>query len=499
MQRLKPSVTGTVLIVIAWGALSFGAVYPWAYAALLTAAAGVGIAGLLAGRRPFDEAVGSVGGSGAKGARMPGVERALALSLAALVLTTALQLVPLPAAAVAAVNPVAQRFEARVDVVPTPLQADDATGAPPLQPTSTHRLSIDPRATLRGLAFLVAFSVFLLGLATSLARTGAAGLTQGIVVIGVLVAMVAIVQQPLFAGEIYGFWRPQTGRGAFGPFVNANHFAGWMVMALALSMGHFCGRVARGLRGVKPDWRSRFLWLSSREANVLVLGGVSLVVMALSLVLALSRSGITCLALALILGAGMVARRLVGGSRRVLASAYLAFVLVVAVGWAGVDAVSREFASASWNTFGGRLGAWQDAMRVIEAFPMAGTGLNTYGTAMVVYQTFEVELNHFREAHNDYLQFAAEGGLLLGIPALAALFAVARAIRRRFREPSDETTYWLRVGAVIGISAIALQEVVDFSLQIPGNALLFCVLVAIAVHRAPFEADRRHGARAPSG
>jgi hypothetical protein len=46
-------------------------------------------------------------------------------------------------------------------------------------------------------------------------------------------------------------------------------------------------------------------------------------------------------------------------------------------------------------------------------------------------------------------------------------------------------TYWLRVGAVTGLLAIAFQEVVEFSLQIPGNAVLFVILAAIAMHHPP--------------
>jgi hypothetical protein len=33
--------------------------------------------------------------------------------------------------------------------------------------------------------------------------------------------------------------------------------------------------------------------------------------------------------------------------------------------------------------------------------------------------------------------------------------------------------------------AIAFQEFVEFSLQMPGNAVLFTVLAAIAIHRPP--------------
>jgi len=42
------------------------------------------------------------------------------------------------------------------------------------------------------------------------------------------------------------------------------------------------------------------------------------------------------------------------------------------------------------------------------------------------------------------------------------------AVRRRFREGLDDRTgYWVRLGAVTGIVAIAFQEIVEFSLQMP--------------------------------
>ena len=76
--------------------------------------------------------------------------------------------------------------------------------------------------------------------------------------------------------------------------------------------------------------------------------------------------------------------------------------------------------------------------------------------------------------------------MLVGIPILLTLIVFIREVRRRFREAQDDTmSYWLRTGAVTGLVAIALQEVVEFSLQMPGNALLFVVLAAIAIRHAP--------------
>ena len=49
---------------------------------------------------------------------------------------------------------------------------------------------------------------------------------------------------------------------------------------------------------------------------------------------------------------------------------------------------------------------------------------------------------------------------------------------------------WLRVGAVIGLLSIAAQSLVEFSLQMPGNAALFALLAGIALHQSPNLRDR---------
>jgi hypothetical protein len=41
------------------------------------------------------------------------------------------------------------------------------------------------------------------------------------------------------------------------------------------------------------------------------------------------------------------------------------------------------------------------------------------------------------------------------------------------------------VGATTGLVAIALQSLVEFSLQMPGNAVMAATLIAIALHEAP--------------
>ncbi len=456
------------IAAVAWGALAFGAVYEWAWWPLLAFCAAAGALGLIRSRGQRD--------------RLPVV---LLGAFGVVGLAVALQLVPLPASVLRAISPATDAFLLQHNV---PYAALAPSGA------ARHALSLFPTDTVHTLALFVGLSLLLAGLAVSLRAPTVRRLAASVIALAVLMALIAIVQKAtVTTGKVYGFWTPEERGDLFGPFVNKNHFAGWMVMALPLAVGLVCAGIARGMRGVKPEWRERILWLSSPAASAIVLTAFATLIMGLSLVMSLSRSGITAFAASLLLAGWAVTRRQAGASRRRAATAYIALVFIVAVGWAGVDTVARRFAAASWNDMGRRLGAWEDTIRIARDFPLTGVGLNAYGEAMLGYQTTDLE-QHFAQAHDDYLQLAAEGGLLVGIPVIIAVFLFVREIRRRFREDADDTTtYWLRIGAVTGLVAIALQECVEFSLQMPGNAVLFTVLAAIAIHKpAGGRAEARH-------
>ena len=213
--------------------------------------------------------------------------------------------------------------------------------------------------------------------------------------------------------------------------------------------------------------------------------GFACIVMGLSLFMTKARSGIGAFALGSVLAAWTVFRRQQSRAAKAAVLASFLLLLVGAMGWAGVDTLAGKFVSAdAMESTGFRMGIWKDTVGIIRRFPLTGTGFDTYGVATNIYQTNRAL--HFQEAHNDYLQLAAEGGLLVGIPILMTLAIFVRDVRLRFREaPKGGTTYWLRVGAVVSLVSIALQSFVEFSLQMPGNAAFFAVLAAIALHQSP--------------
>jgi O-antigen ligase len=253
-----------------------------------------------------------------------------------------------------------------------------------------------------------------------------------------------------------------------------------MLMSLPVSLGLLGSYISRDGRRVRPDLREKILWCSSPDASnrLLLLGAIA--VMALSLILTTSRSGMSAAALAVVTVL-LAFRRHLTRRKRVVAVATVSTLIVLVVAWAGTSAIASRFASGRMGDLNGRMGIWKDTVRIVGLYSLAGTGINTFDVATVFYQEFDPS-KRYLQAHNDYLQLAAEGGLLLSVPAVICAAVFAWTVRRRFAEESSYRAYWIRTGAVIGLLAIALQETVEFSLQMPGNGFLFAVLCAIAMH-----------------
>jgi O-antigen ligase len=462
--------TGATVLLVAWGALAIGAVYPWGYVPLATGCALAGAFALQRARRDI------------------AAHRGIVFSLAAVALAIALQLLPLPETVRAVVSPRLDGVLAQLDLgFALQTAAAGAEG-----PHVLHPLTMDAIATARGLLLFVAFSLLLVGLAATLGRVGAGRLVPWIVAFGFLLAAFGIVQRLVLGDhawggmKIYGLWAPHYKLTTpFGPFVNKNHFAGWMLMGLPLAAGYALGLAHVGMRRVRPDLRHRLLWLSSPDGGRVQLAAVAVACMAVALVMTRSRSGVGCFAVAMGVAAAVAARHQTTRTARFVVAGVLALIVLVPVVGGQAELARRFEHGTSDPSVRLRLDVWSVAGAIAKDFPLAGTGVNTFAVAAIPYSTPGKDY-HFREAHNDYLQLAVEGGLLVGVPATVVLWCVVAAIRRRVAEDRpDSSTYWVRVGAVTGLAAIALQSVVEFSLQMPGNAVLSVVLLAIAVHRQP--------------
>ena len=162
--------------------------------------------------------------------------------------------------------------------------------------------------------------------------------------------------------------------------------------------------------------------------------------------------------------------------------------LALALWRADIPGLAGRFAQVETG-IQGRVRIWTDTLPVVRNFWLTGTGVGTFRTSMLIYQRSDRADVQFNQAHNHYLQAAAEGGVLLVLPVVLALAALARLILVRMA--ADRAgVFWIRAGAACGLLAVALQSFWETGLVMPANAAMAAVVAAIAVHeRAPGDAS----------
>jgi O-antigen ligase len=399
--------------------------------------------------------------------------------LIAAVAAIALQLVPLPIGILGAFDPHVSVLRRRLW-----LSNPQAVGEALVLP-----VSLLPWNTLAALG-IVSMAALFFWICRSLCQQGHAGrIIRATAAIGLLASIGAIVQGGHSRELLWGIWQPlDPGARPYGPFVNRNHFATWLIMACPLVFGYVLARA---------PGRSRSPLLAQRIAESLQQLGtlriwlvVSVSVMALALLISTSRSGLIGLTCGLTVSTVFMKGHARSAVRR-WAFLQVAMLVLVAVSFANFDSLMGRFDQALKPSGAGRgRGAvWSDTLRMIGDFPITGTGAGTFGTTIAAYQTSEPGYS-IGNAHNHYLQLAAEGGLLVSIPAALCLGAGVLLFRRRLKEDSGPDRL-IRAGAMSGIAAVLLQSVWETGLRMPANAMLLAMLAAMATYAPPMNQRER--------
>ena len=408
--------------------------------------------------------------------------RFLDLSLLAFIGVLLLQATPLPAILVATVSPHSADFDGMLALRGlSEVQAPAAARRP---------LTIDARATREGLATaLSALLLFWAARETFTRDGGVRVFARAMAWSGFVVALVALVQRATAPTLLLWTWQPlDPGAQPYGPFVNRNHFATWLLMASALTAGYLVTHLRA--HGFERHRSGRLLVRDLlADGSVLLLAGC-MGAMLLALVGSLSRAALLGLAAAVVFALTR-ARRVAGRDVSIALGGAIMLAVFLGAAWANRDALLGRLETVDAGS--GRLTIWRETVPVVTDFWLAGTGIGTYGTAMLRYQVTRAD-RLFNQAHNEYLQLLAEGGVLLAAAAVVAAWAWLRIARRQLAGRSHGL-YWIRLGAAAGICAIAVQSLFEAGLRMPANALLLAMLAAIVTCRDRIGANAAHQER----
>ena len=439
--------------LIVWAPIPLGSNRPWAWAILEIGAYVLLAAWLLLfalGRARVSEAV-----AGAKPAWI-----ALALWLA----LQALYVIHLPREAVALLSPMGERMQALVE---------DA---------GIHRvawtLSVDPHASLVSLLKTVAYAaIFFLVLALLNRRSRVVMFARVVTYAAVALSAYAVLMHLGNVTQNYFGSIIAHGSSASGTYVNRNHFAGYLELTLAIGIG----LLIADLSDRTPDSWKKFArmtieWILSPKMVL----RLALCVLVIALTTTHSRTGNTAFFSALIVAgvAGITLSRYATRNTVILLASLIAIDLFIVGSWFGVEKLAQRLEQTTVEDVEQREEPAAYSLQLIRDFSPFGSGPGSFYVTFPRYRA-ETLRSFFDHAHNDYAEFASESGPV-GLVILGAFVALSlgAALLAQWRR-RDPLMRGMAFACVMGTTSLLIHSWTDFNLQIPANAVLFMVTLAL--------------------
>jgi hypothetical protein len=272
---------------------------------------------------------------------------------------------------------------------------------------------------------------------------------------GGVVALVATLQTFTGEGKIFWLFAVPYSEKAMGPILSYNHYAAFIELLLPLAIYQALRSKERPYpyAGLAAVLYASVIASSSRAGTILSTVGIVVVV-------------------ALVYRRGLVAGRHAGVVLARIAALLVFFTLIV--GW---QAVWNRFLQPDPMAFRRELDI--SSVRMIGDYPWTGAGLGTWPTAYPKYAILDAGV-FANQAHCDWLQWTAEGGIPFGI-AMVLLFVWS--LRLGFR------TIW-----GLGIVSVFLHACVDYPFSRPALGSFFVVMLALLAARQVQASSRRASA-----
>jgi O-antigen ligase len=255
-----------------------------------------------------------------------------------------------------------------------------------------------------------------------------------------------------------------------GAFVNPNHFAGYLEIALPFALA-FLWEASENVSGRSAK--------KERSMLPLIAAIGSWTILAAGIGLTRSRAGIVVAILATMAFVMGCARR--RSNRRVLlvAGGAMVVAMVIVAGAVRGQALARFLSSDPLDPQREvRPAIWRTSIEAWREFPILGSGLGTFPEAFRRVQKEDLPWV-VEQAHSDPLQLLVTGGAVglgLGILAMMSLLAVMITGSGRGSAGNGLNT----LAATVAVASIAMHGFVEFNLSIPSIAGTLAIVAGLA-------------------
>ena len=413
-----------------------------------------------------------------------GVAQLLILGLGVLVLLFELRS-PLNLIGIRLVIPLLLVAVVLLQILPLPASLAPLLGAQtsvfPGRPYFT--LSFAPYQTVSYLLLLVSYGTAF-GLTMWISRDAAARrrFLYVLLALATFEAIYGLVQYLTGWQQIFTYAKKYYLEEATGTYINHNHFAGLLEMLLPFGVASGVQRLHRLQRATlhsQPRWRA--ILCAMELPPVLFLAGVCVIILT-ALVFSRSRMGLISAAISLMVVFACSRARFSPYRCRPILLTSLVLVVTALVLWIGSAPVVSHFQDLGpeyGRARDNRFSIWSDTLGLIRQHPLLGTGLGTFSVAYPSVQTafLTYTVDH---AHCDYLEIGSDMGVIGAVLIFGSmLWVFVRVMQRAVRaDPSSDGV--VQTGCVGSIAAVLVHSLTDFNLYIPGNALVFSVVIAMA-------------------
>ncbi|PKG37522.1 O-antigen polymerase [Psychromonas sp. Urea-02u-13] len=344
-----------------------------------------------------------------------------------------------------------------------------------IAPSFSPLLSLDPSQTEIALIKGITFCLFIINIATLVNKQERVKIICWMIMLsGLYQAVYAIFLQ-------YSGWQVSPlgfniGERATGSFVYWNHLANYLLLCLSVAIGYLIGSLT-GVEAVSR--RAKLATVIEALLSPKWIVRIGIIIMVVALIMTRSRMGNTAFFISLLatsILALIIMKRPPNTLKWLIASLVILDLVIVGT-YFGIDKVKERLQATSFQAET-RDDVVRDSIPFIQDVWLTGTGAGSFYSSFLQYQTTEYQA-FYDHAHNEYVQFLTEFGLLVSMLLLGMLLYVIWKTIQILRNSKRKFNQGLALGCLMACIGMIMHATVDFVLQDFSIILIFLSILTL--------------------